>query len=203
MKKSIKTICLLAILAITSVNIVNAQLGVQIGYVNAKFYSDVPLFPAGLDNYNGLEVGPTYDQLIMGGLFMHYGLLYTYGTNSEKVGLVNVENTAHYLNIPVRLGYRHPISGKVSIFGYAGPNFTFGLAGKTSREIVGLTRNGKWYGEDSKLKRFDIKLGIGLGIQISNCILKGGYDWGLINAYDSDDFYARRNQFNISAAYQF
>ena len=208
MKRTLKTICLLAVFAITSINMANAQFGIQAGYVNSKFNTDLPSFVAGKEHYNGFEIGATYDFQIQGGVFMNYGLLYTFGKNSydygtENFNFVTIENTAHYLNIPVRVGYKYPINNSFRVFAYAGPNFTFGLAGKTSGEIIGFTGDGKWYGEDSDLKRFDIKLGLGIGVEYNNFVLKGGYDWGLFNAYDSDNFYARRNQFNISIAYLF
>ena len=203
MKRTIKTICLIAVLTITSVSVANAQLGIQAGYANSKFNSDIPLFPLGLSNYNGFEIGPTYDFQIQGGLYMNYGLLYTLGKSSDKIGSVTIENTGHYLNVPVRIGYKYSINDSWRVFGYAGPNFTFGLAGKTTGGILGISADGKWYDDDSDFKRFDIKLGLGAGVQWKNIALKGGYDWGLINAYDSDDFYARRNQFNISIVYMF
>ena len=214
MKKTMKSFVIIAVLAIVSVGTANAQLGVQAGYVSSKFVAE----DSEADPYNGFNVGLTYDMAIQGGFGLHYGLLYTLISDKESVketlpilGDVEVtyKSSGHFLNIPVQATYKYAINSDFGIFAYAGPNFTMGVAGseKISYSIAEAGDDGKasWYGEDDGIDfgRFDIQLGVGLGIQYSNFVLKGGYDWGLLNPYGDDDFKINRNQFNVSLGFLF
>jgi len=214
MRKTMKSFVIIAVLAIVSVGTVNAQLGVQAGYVSSKFVGENPY----TDPYNGFNAGLTYDMEIQGGVGLHYGLLYTLISDKESEDLFDATLTTksfgHFLNVPVQATYKYAINRDLRIFAYAGPNFTMGVAGSNTLSSDATDRELKdsWYKEgdglfgemigDSFYKRFDIQLGVGLGVQYSNFILKGGYDWGLLNPYGSD-FKANRNQFNISLGYLF
>lgn len=200
MKRTIKIACCIAMLSFIYITSASAQLGIQAGYVNSKF-SEVD------DHYNGFELGVNYQMPIMGGFGLDYSLLYTLITRSEDSDLFDdYKSTGHYLNLPVRVQFSYPINNSFSIFAYGGPNFTLGVGGKNTRSVESVKIEQKWYGDDDNswdLNRFDILLGLGVGVRYNNIILKGGYDWGLIDLDKSDDDSMHRNQFNISLAYIF
>ncbi len=207
MKKAVKSLLIVALLAIGSFSTANAQFGIQAGYVNAQLYHDGDKVN---DSYNGFEVGVSYNMPIMGGFSLQYALLYTFQTVKYEYAHssltdVDLTSTGHFLNLPVRAAYAFPITNDFSIFLYGGPNFTLGLGGRDKLDGdlpgVDIDRETKWY-DDDLYNRFDIKLGLGLGLQYINIILKGGYDWGLIDQADGSANLSR-NQFNISLVYQF
>lgn len=205
MKKTIK-LALVAILVTVGAATANAQLGVQAGYVNSTMKAEnktISDLIYGSGNFNGFEVGLTYNMPIQGGFALQYGLLYTNLFKNSEILTVETKRSASYLNIPFRIAYGLDLGG-AKVFAYGGPNFAIGLTGKNKVGNADLN----WYkevdgDESDPVKRFDILLGAGLGVQFSNFIVKGGYDWGLLNPYGTDNYKINRNQFNISLGYQF
>lgn len=207
MKTTTKSLLLIAVLSFCAIT-ANAQLGIQAGYVNSQIYSKGDKVS---DPYNGLEVGLNYNMPIMGGFSLQYGLLYTMLTRKETGSLLGVsteyKSTGHYLNIPFRAAYTYYFTNDFGIFGYGGPNFAIGLAGKD--KASGSTGVGEgsldfnWYGDNGTRNRFDVKLGLGVGIVYKSLTLRGGYDWGLLNLSKDDNVKLNQNQFNISLGYSF
>ena len=213
MRRTMKSFVAIVILAFVSVGTASAQLGFQAGYVNSKFVDK----NSKSDPFNGFNVGLTYDMEIQSGIGLHYGLLYTLISDKESIDLLGVtltgKSSGHFLNIPVQATYKYSINNDLGIFAYGGPNFAVGIMGSNTLSSSATDEKLKdgWYKEgdgifgliDTSFDRFDIQLGVGLGIQYSNIILKGGYDWGLLNPYGDDNVKINRNQFNISVGYLF
>jgi hypothetical protein len=98
-----------------------------------------------------------------------------------------------YLELPVNLVVRLPISTSANIFIHGGPYIAAGIAGKSKFEgqLLGIsasnTENIKFTSADpnandqaySKLKRFDYGLNIGAGIDLKKVLLKVNYGYGL------------------------
>lgn len=193
MKKSIKLLFVTA-LAVIAFN-ANAQMGIEAGYVNSKFTSG----SNSSDPFNGFRVGATYDMTVQGNFALNYGLGYTFLARKYELASIDYKSNGHFLNIPVRAMYSIPLNQSMKFFLYAGPDFYFGLAGKNKIEegITGVSGDFDWYGDDSDMKRFDVMLGAGGGIQFNNIRIKAGYDWGLVEINKP----ATRNQFSVSIAY--
>lgn len=198
MKKSIKLL-FVAVLAVVAFN-ANAQMGIEAGYVNSKFSEGKG------DPFNGFRVGVTYDMTVQGNFALNYGLGYTFLTRKYEASLGSIasaeyKSTGHFLNIPVRAMYSIPLNESLKFFLYAGPDFYFGVGGKNkiSGSVAGFegdTESG-WYDDGSNMKRFDVMLGAGGGIQFNNIRIKAGYDWGMVEIAKP----ATRNQFNVSVAF--
>ncbi|MDR0371383.1 MAG: PorT family protein [Prevotellaceae bacterium] len=214
MKKTMK-VTLVAGLIIFGATTANAQLGIQAGYVNSKFNTKNTFlkYAHGDKGYNGFEVGLTYDMGIQGPVGLHYGVLYTMTKNNKDLiavggNSITAKRTGHYLNVPFRLTVGGNVSNAVRLFAYGGPNFTIGLSGKTTNTANILNVSGgkdySWYGDHNEaLSRFDLKLGLGAGVQFHHFVLTAGYDWGLINSVGLDNSTLKRNQLNVSLGYQF
>ena len=98
-----------------------------------------------------------------------------------------------YLEIPVNLILRVPLTTSTNIFINGGPYVAMGIAGKSKFEgqlgnISGSqTENIKFTSTDptaddqaySKLKRFDYGLNIGAGVDLNKFLLKVNYGYGL------------------------
>ncbi|MEO9070688.1 MAG: porin family protein [Ginsengibacter sp.] len=98
-----------------------------------------------------------------------------------------------YLELPVNVIFRLPLSSTANIFINGGPYVAFGIAGKSKFEgqlgsISGSqTENIQFTDADpndndqvySKLKRFDYGLNIGAGLDLKAVLLKVNYGYGL------------------------
>lgn len=168
----------------------SAQISVNAGYVNTKLTTE------GAKAINGITAGVGYDMNIQGGFGLAWGLNYTYGFRSDEVSGETAKTSNHTLDIPVRLTYTFPISDSFSVFGFAGPKFAYSIAGKTGDVNM--------YGKDGFFNPFDVKVGLGAGVNFSNILLKVGYDWGLLNAwkeYDGIQVKGVNNQFYVTVGY--
>lgn len=235
MKKLLKVVAVAAVMAI-SANSAFAQFGIEAGYAGSQARTkmseskDVVKSEA----LNGFYVGANYNVKLIGGLSLQPGINYEYQTAkiSELSNLQFSEATAneHYLNVPVRLQYSFEILPVFKVFAYTGPTFSIGLAGGVSCEadipVFGKVDvkydyySGKFSSSNDDIKnvldkmepvaaynRFDIKYGLGLGVELFKFIeVKGGYDWGLMNRYkdvENGDPYMRNDRFYVAVAVRF
>lgn len=98
-----------------------------------------------------------------------------------------------YLEIPVHLGYKYPITSSVAIFGEFGPYFGIGLFGTVEGEDV--------FCEDG-YNRFDVGLGLRTGFEFNrkwNASI--GYDFGLVDVIDGVS--AKNTNVTLSIGYKF
>lgn len=139
----------------------------------------------------------------------HIGARGTYAFQSQEQGLyvnaaalISLKGTKvgditfnpYYLDIPVHMGYKFPITNAVAIFGEFGPSFGIGLFGRTEGEDV--------FGDVIGYKRFDVGLGLRGGFEFSQKFnISLGYDFGVMDI--ADDASAKNRNFMISAGYKF
>ena len=190
MKKVFKSVVVVAVLVAATVS-ASAQVSINAGYVSSTATDNGKT----TDPVSGIAAGIGYDMNIQGGVGLAWGLNYTYAWDKVSqelpiVGTITAKSTDHYLDVPVRLTYTLPLSGDLSVFGFAGPKFVYALAGNTKigdgdpidhYKDLDLGALGK---VENDLSRFDIKAGLGAGVQFKNISVKAGYDWGLLNQYE-------------------
>ena len=129
----------------------------------------------------------------------------------------------HYVAVPVRFQYAVAVSPDIRIKAFAVPSAVVGLASTLSFATTGMGEydlegsfdlfsgkgKGEFEGEDigeGVFKRFDLSLGLGLGLELMDRFeLRGGYDFGLINRYidADDDITCKRNTFYIGLGFRF
>ena len=221
MKKLFKAVFISA-LVLTSASL-NAQ-SINVGYVSTTptvKIGDGDVEPG--DAIKGITAGFGYDINILNGLGISTGLNYTYAWDKEKtteslpfVGdfSFTAKSVDHYIDVPVRLSYTLSFSDDFKVFGFAGPKFVYAVAGKTtfsaSSDLTGdidlseYMEDFNHYDKEMETSRFDIKAGLGAGVQFNNIVLKAGYDWGLLNQYTGDfDLTAKSNQFYVTLGWAF
>ncbi|MCL1868454.1 MAG: PorT family protein [Paludibacter sp.] len=203
----------------------SAQFSVNAGYVNTiasvnpNESSDLGFSMQDLFATNGISVGLGYDMNIQGGFGIAWGLNYTYGFKNKKVlevlgNTLTLKNQSHSLDIPVRLTYTYAISDNFKVFGFAGPKFVYSFVGESKLvlkepNVEDSDETFKWFDKEEKggfnLSPFDVKAGLGAGINFSNVIFKVGYDWGLLNAYTGkeENLKIHSNQFYVTLGYAF
>lgn len=185
----------------------SAQLSVNAGYLNcsAKNHSEQTIgnttqsSDTTVSMGGGFYVGGSYNVELMGGLGVAPGIYFNYtGKKDEKttsvplVGDVTTTSTTKMMNIniPILVNYKLTFGDDFAIFAFAGPDIVFGL-NANSKVVVknGNTENTteadlykKQDGENAPaLKRFDLGLMFGAGVQFTSFRLELGYELGLLN----------------------
>ena len=200
--KSIKKITLVALAAVLSISFATAQVGIQAGYsMSTNVNSEVSL--------NGFHVGPTYNLTIQGPISLQYGLLYNYLTKKNESFATTKTTTAHRIDLPVRVAASFPFGNGISAFVYGGPNFNFGLSQNSNFGVGSISAYGKNIytlkkSDDKSLySPFDLQLGVGGGIQYNNFGVKVGYDWGMLDRDNSDNFVWKNNDLKVGLFFNF
>lgn len=187
-----------------------AQFSVGAGYMNSKLKekdADDPYAKA-----NGFYVGADYNFNLFKGLGIAPGIELAYVIDGDVASL-NLSDLASvkekiresYLNIPVAFNYGYDFS-KVRVFAFAGPVFSIGLTSKSKTEGAVLDSTGSDTENlyDGDYRRFDVMLGCGVGADLFEKFrVKIGYDWGLVNRYDADNYTVHRKQLKIGVALLF
>ncbi len=132
----------------------------------------------------GFNGGVTLDYALSSNLYLLTGLEYSMkGTKADGVKL-----NLSYLQLPVHVGYKLSISDKAKLVFHAGPYLAYAVDGKWKVGGISIDAFGdeiKEASEDAaRLKRCDIGLGAGAGVEFGRIALGLGCDFGLSNIYD-------------------
>jgi hypothetical protein len=154
----------------------------------------------------GFHIGGIADIPLIENISVETGiLLSSKGFRYDKNGVKFSDNLI-YLDIPVTAKYSYVLN-KIKLFANAGPNFGLGLSGKYKTEIEGdEDRDVKWgSGEENDLKRFDLGLLIGAGVQYDSYTVGLNYNLGLSNiAANTEGGTKIKNRiFGLSVGYMF
>lgn len=118
------------------------------------------------DCYIGFQLGVKaeldFADVITDGFYLDGKFLYNLKGGSWKDSHVNLG----YLEIPINLGYRYPVSQSVSLMGGLGPYIGFGILGKGVAKAEGQKVKTDLFGQS--YKRFDFGLNYNLGVELWN-----------------------------------
>lgn len=212
MKKIITIIFTSAMMLIGSQ--AHAQISVGAGYANSmtrtKVGSNITTVPS-----NGVYAGIDYNitEGNGGGISVGANFSYLIATKSGKGSFagINLGGKATveemYLDIPVNFNYSMPLGNDMKAFIFAGPTFSLGLSSTIKGEgsILGISvETGKRDNyADEDYNRFDILLGGGIGVDYGQLRFKLGYNAGMLNRYNAENFKQTRNLLQLGVAFLF
>lgn len=128
------------------------------------------------------------------GIYTNTALLFSSkGCKQDYGDLGKATTDAYYLELPIHIGYKFSVTDNFAVFGEAGPYVGYGLFGK-SKADYGDDGYSSSYDEDETSEtfdmadRFDVGVGLRVGVEFKRKYsISLGYDWGLINSYNSND----------------
>lgn len=178
-------IALLATIATISVSAQEFNLGVVGGLNLAWERVKAVDLATSSDSYLGFQVGAKIEMnmssYLTNGFYVEGSLLY----NLKGTNYAGSHTNLGYLQLPVNLGYRLPISGNVSLMGAAGPYVAIGVLGKDVETSLDSKIKTNIFGK--KYQRFDFGLNYKLGVELwHQWQLYFGFEQGLINMAKSD-----------------
>ena len=183
--------------------------GMHVGFASPTLRLNSPSNTKKLDStpLRGIKVGLSYDATIVKGFGTTIGLNYTFGTyrsgwvdDPVYPGLrqTSYRDTYQGLELFTDWQYKFEIAGETYLMLYTGPTIQVHLSLKEQeyvRTASGIESHQTSFGyiyDDvnafNDYKRLNVTWGVGAGFQYKQFFLRGGYDFGLINPYKSDQF---------------
>lgn len=191
---------------------VGAMMGVRADYV--------------LPHAHGAYITAGLDWTMKGGRLSHEALVTPTSEPADATSKYNL----HYIEVPVRVGFRYNLSDEFGFYGEFGPYFSVGVGGRHKLTIDGDGPDVRTAEDEGTFKafknvenlnkptfqRWDAGLGFRIGAEYNqhyNLII--GCDWGLTDMYRNDfrdAYYVREKtrlpkvhnfNFSITAGYRF
>ena len=215
MRKIKSKLLIIGVLLSVSVYVAAQRPSINIGYVNtnnnAKKASNIlGLKVEAKDEIvlDGITAGFDWDVLIANFIGVNMGLNYTYAfRNQNIVGNSYYRYNYHILDAPVRFMLSLPITsdGDLRLLLYAGPKFALSIAGVGQAYVNGKKSGDSQdlYADSNYRSRFNLYVGPAVGLQYKNVILKGGYDFGLMNLKSNtkDNYKVNQEQWYIKLGF--
>jgi len=184
--------------------VANAQVFGIKGGVN---FANMTFSTSGMDvspkSILGIHVGPIAEFELKDNLSFNTGLLYSLKGFKVKMSFMgeSAESTEkiNYLEVPLNIAYKYSLDEKYIVFGQVGPYLGYALSGKDKSD--GETTDIEF--GDGGMKRFDLGLGIGAGVEFGPIVPSISYQFGLANLADDPDVTVKNKVFQISVAYMF
>ncbi|WP_297101092.1 porin family protein [uncultured Draconibacterium sp.] len=219
--KIVTRLFVLAVFIVFSGSLFAQTIGVRAGYSLSDLFLEEGGESAS-ENFSmrsGFHLGPTFEWDINEGAGIETALLLTTKgvkqDESESYEGITYSSKAKvnlwYLDIPV-YGKLYADVAKTRIYGMAGPYVGIGLSGKTKMEESGggESYDEEWdivWGpdEDDDLKRLELGLAVGGGIEINSFLFEFTSHFGLNNISPQSDYdiVARNRAFMFSLGYKF
>lgn len=172
----------------------NLYYGVRIGLIGGNFsgHKDVSgtKMGLGLGGVIGLRISPTTP------LFLESGLYYT------ERGAKDGKDKVGYNNLEVPLLIKYGIkAGDIAILPFLGPYFAQAISGKSTVDGVkyGTFDEDGW----NAVKRFNMGLKLGCGLEFNNLYVEGGYQFGLNNISKIEEFTVHSNALFLNVGVNF
>ncbi len=158
----------------------------------------------------GFQLGITADYAFNEALFLQSGLSFT--TKGMKIEekyedeKYKSSTDLSYLQLPVYIGYKINATENTKIVFNAGPYFAYGLSAKLKADGEDEDYNlYKKYDGDNKaaMKRFDLGIGLGAGVEFGKAVVGLNYELGLANLDNADDGGYKNRNFAITIGFKF
>ena len=118
-------------------------------------------------------------------IFLESGLYYTgCGAKKDKNNYVNL----NYLELPLLIKYGFQATDDIAVLPFIGPTFRYGLfGGKQKYEELNEVKKRDSFGS-GKCKRADVGIKLGCGAEYNKLYMELGYQFGITNIADNDDY---------------
>ena len=202
MKKFV-TILSAALLLLAGTNAF-AQMSVGAGYLSSTETVKSGSSSTDRTPLNGFYAGVSYTVPIASGINFTPGIYYGLAAKSNATSIFGLQiegkQQDSFINVPLHFSFGAELGSGLRCFVYGGPSASFAVASKV---ISGSTTYDRLKDNDS-LQRFDLMLGGGVGLEINDIVrFQVGYDFGMLNRTDSENFLVRRNQLTAGVAFLF
>ncbi len=198
MKKVLAIVALVAAMFVAGK--VQAQNMIYAGYAPESFVSG-----NSSSNYQGFFAGFTKNFGLAKGIGVAAGAQFRMNTKSESTTVLGVttttKNNQFLVDVPILFNYGIGINRDITITPFVGPMVSLALAGNTKVSIGSSTNTSDWYGDNSRLNRFNLYAVFGADLKFSQFNLFGGYRLGLLDLNSSDNITMKTNGFFVGLGF--
>jgi hypothetical protein len=136
--------------------------------------------------------------LSLGPIAVQPGVLFS--QKGAKSSVSDDKSTLNYIDIPINVMYKIGLPG-VKVLLLAGPTISYALNGKNT--IGGTSSDIEFGSGEGQLKKTDMGLNIGAGIQVLKLQGTINYTFGLTNLSNTEGETIKNNVFSVSVAFLF
>ena len=188
-----KKILVASILLIGCISASAQSFGVGGGFINSTTKSENTS-----DALNGGYVQATADLNLTSAFSVVAGLRYVYTGGNKDLLLWEGKVANHTLGVPVFAKFNVFNNGDLKAFLFAGPTLYYGLSSKSK---VGSATVDNY---DHTFKPLNVTVGGGIGLDAMEAVrFTIGYDYGVTNRYQSDNFKANSADIRFGVAFLF
>ena len=190
MKKVLAIVALVAALFVAGN--VQAQSMVYAGYAPETFVTGNTS-----TNYQGFFAGFTQNFGLSQGIGVAAGAQFRMNTKSESNTILGVTSTTKdnqfLVDVPILFNYGIAINRDLKVTPFVGPMLSLALAGNTKYTLGSSTTTTDWYGDNSRMNRFNLYAVFGADVKFNQFNLFGGYRLGLLDLNSSDNVTTKTN----------
>lgn len=129
-------------------------------------------------------------------IFLESGLYFSgSGAKKDKTSV-----SLNYLEVPILIKYGIQATDDIAVLPFLGPTFRYGLFGGKIKQPGGVKTDSF---SDDYFKRADVGIKLGCGAEYNKLYLEVGYQFGVTNFLDSDDFTAHNNALFLNVGLNF
>ena len=157
--------------------------GVKAGMNLSNFSGDLDM-----DAKVGFNAGVTVDYGFTPDLFFMTGLEFT--TKGAKASDdFDMKLNLSYIQLPIHVGYKLNVAENTRINLHAGPYLAYAVEGKWKAKEGSVEGSVSAFGDEMdavglKMKRFDLGIGLGVGVEFGQFNVGLGYDLGILDISD-------------------
>ena len=179
---------------------VQAQSTIYAGYAPESFVSG-----STSTNYQGFFAGFTQNFGLSKGIGVAAGAQFRMNTKSESTTILGVttttKNSQFLVDVPILFNYGIGINRDITITPFVGPMVSLALAGNTKVSVGSSTSTSDWYGDNSRMNRFNLYAVFGADVKFNQFNLFGGYRLGLLDLNSSDNVTLKTNGLFVGLGY--
>lgn len=201
MKKIITLIA--AFLVLAGVNAI-AQPSIGAGYLSSTETVKSGNSSTQRTPLNGFYVGMGYTIPLAGSLNFTPGVYFGMASKNNVASIFGLKiegkQQDSFINVPLHLSFGGELGDNMRVFVYGGPSASIAVASKIKSGNTTYDR----LTDNESLQRFDVMLGGGVGLVFNDMIrFQVGYDFGMLNRYNSNNYTVNRNQLTAGIAFLF
>ena len=157
-------------------------------------------------NYKlGYHIGVEFDINLCQSLSINSGAYFIQKGYKLEVpdAQIKVHDDAKWIEVPVLLSYRIPLSDATKFQLNLGPYFSYGLGGKQKMDYAGGTTEMDSFDKYDGLKRADVGLSYGCAVSVSQLLFSVSYENSLIKLGQRSSDDSKNRCISISMGYYF
>ena len=105
------------------------------------------------------------------------------------------------VDVPILFNYGIAINRDITVTPFVGPMLSLALAGNTKYTLGSSTSTTDWYGDNSRMSRFNLYAVFGADLKFNQFNLFGGYRLGLLDLNSSDNVTLKTNGLFVGLGY--